>query len=81
MLLFQYQLKKEPDNGKTITYKLKLIDSFRLMPASLSSLVDNLSEFYKKNAKDAWKEEKSDHNAFLLSLKIINYVTNAKNVK
>ena len=53
MLLFQYQLKKEPDNGKTITYKLKLIDSFRLMPASLSSLVDNLSEFYKKNAKDA----------------------------
>ena len=41
------------------------------MSASLSSLVDNLSEFYKKNAKDAWKEEKLGHNAFLLSLKII----------
>ena len=30
--------------GKTSKHKLKLIDSFRLMSSSLSSLVDNLTE-------------------------------------
>ena len=42
MLLPQFQLNL--DDGKTITYKLKFIDSLRFMPTSLSSLVDNLSE-------------------------------------
>ena len=42
MLLSQFQLNL--DDGKTITYKLKFIDSLRFMPTSLSSLVDNLSE-------------------------------------
>ena len=37
-------IKKELDNGKTITYKLKFIDSLRFMSSSLSNLVDNLSE-------------------------------------
>ena len=32
------------DNGKSITYKIKFIDSFRFMSSSLSSLADNLSE-------------------------------------
>ena len=41
-------MKKELDNNKTIAYKLKFIDSFRFMSNSLSSLVDNLSEIYKK---------------------------------
>ena len=31
-----------------ITYKLKFMDSFRFMSTSLSSIVDNLSEIYKK---------------------------------
>ena len=31
------------DDGKTITYKLWFIDSFRFMPTSLSELVDNMS--------------------------------------
>ena len=43
ILIFQYQLKKL-DNGKSATYKIKFIDSFRLMSSSLSNLVDNLSE-------------------------------------
>ena len=37
-------IKKELDNGKSITYKLKFIESFRFMSSSLSNLVGNLSE-------------------------------------
>ena len=42
------------------------------MSTSLLSLVDNLPEIYKKNAKDVKKEEKSNQYAILLDLKIIN---------
>ena len=41
---FSVQIKKGLDNGKTITYKIKFIDSFRFMSSSLLSLPDNLSE-------------------------------------
>ena len=52
------------------------------MNFSLSDLVNNLSQIYKKkNTKDAKKEEKSNLYAILLGLKIINYVTNARNVR
>ena len=43
-ITFSVSINKELDNSKRITYKTKLIDSFRLMSTSLSSLVDNLSE-------------------------------------
>ena len=56
-ITFSVPIKKELDNGKTITYKLKFIDSFRFMSTSLSSLVDNLSEIYKKECKGC-KERK-----------------------
>ena len=39
-----FVIKKDLDNGKTITYKIKFIDSFRFMSRSLSSLADNLSD-------------------------------------
>ena len=42
-ITFSVPIKKECDNNKTITYKLKFIDSFRFMPTSLSELVDNMS--------------------------------------
>ena len=41
-------IKKEHDNGKTVIYKLKFVDSYRFMSSSLSILVDNLSEINKK---------------------------------
>ena len=65
-------IKKELDNNKTITYKLKFIDSFGFMSTSLSSLVDNLSEIYQKKGKNARKEENSNQYAVLLGLKMIN---------
>ena len=43
-LLLNLPIKKELDNGKTITYKIKFIDSFRFMSRSLSNLVYNLSD-------------------------------------
>ena len=48
-ITFSVPISKELDNGKTI--KLKFIDSSRFMSSSLSSLVDNLSEIYKKKEK------------------------------
>ena len=47
-ITFSASIKKGHDNGKTITYKLKFIDSCRFMQNSLSNLVDNLSEINNK---------------------------------
>ena len=41
---FSVPTKKELDNGKTTTHKIKFIDSLRFMSSSLSNLADNLSE-------------------------------------
>ena len=57
-ITFSVPIKKECDNGKIISYKLKFIDSFRFMSTSLSSLVDNLSEIYKKECKKCMGRKK-----------------------
>ena len=41
---FSVPIKKKRDDSKTVTYKLRFIDSFRFIPTSLSELVDNTSE-------------------------------------
>ena len=46
-ITFSEPIKKELNNGKTVTYKLKFIDSFRFMSTSLSELVDNTSGIFK----------------------------------
>ena len=38
-MTFSVAIKKELDNGKAMTYKLKFIDSFRFMSTSLPKLV------------------------------------------
>ena len=68
---FSVPLSKEFDNGKNITYRLKSIDSFRFMSTLLSSLVDNLSEIFKKECKGC-EGKKSNQYLILLGFKIIN---------
>ena len=46
-ITFSVPIKKRCDDGKTITYKLKYIGSFKFMPTSLSDLLDNLPETNK----------------------------------
>ena len=46
-ITFSVPIKKECDNNKTITYRLKFIDSFRFMATSLSELVYNTSGIFR----------------------------------
>ena len=48
---FSVPIKKEHDNDKTITYKIKFVDTCRFMPSKLSNLVDNLSEINNQDCK------------------------------
>ena len=76
---FSVPIKKENDNDKTITYKIKFIDTCRFMSSKLSDLVDNLIILIIKIAKNTWKEKILDKNVNLLDLEIIDSITNVKN--
>ena len=69
-ITFSVPIKKELDNNKTIIYKLKFIDSYRLMPTSLSDLVDNLSEINKKECNTCMGKKSLNQNVILSDLKI-----------
>ena len=77
-ITFSVPIKKEHANDKTITYKIKFIDSCRFMRSKLSDLVDNLTI---KFAKHAWREKISNQNAILLGLEIIDWITDVKNAR
>ena len=62
-------LKKENDNSKKITYKLKFIDSYRFMPTSLSSLVDSLSGIYEKECNKCMERKKVRLNCEFIGFK------------
>ena len=51
-------IKKEHDNNKTITYKIKSADACRFMPSKLSDLVDKLSEINNKDCKTCIERKK-----------------------
>ena len=50
-ITFSVPIKKEHDSDKTITYKIKFIDTCRFMQSKLSDLADNLSEINNKDCK------------------------------
>ena len=52
------QIKKKLDSGKTITYKLKFINSFRFISSKLSDLTDNLSEIYDEECRGCKERKK-----------------------
>ena len=68
-ITFSVPLKKENDNRKKITQKLKFIDSYRFMPTSLSSLVDNLSGVYDKECKKCMERKKIRLNCEFIGFK------------
>ena len=72
-ITFSVPIKKEHDNnnGETITYKVKFINTSRFMQSKLSNLVDNLSEINNKHCKTC-TEKKLNQNVNLLDLKIID---------
>ena len=76
-ITFSVPIKKELDNGKTVTYKPKFINSFRFMADKFSSLVDNLSEIYSKKCKDENCKSECD----FIGYKNNKFGTNVKNVK
>ena len=57
-ITFSVPIKKEHDNGKTITHKLKFIDSYRFMQSKLSDLADNLSGINNKKTKSCLERKK-----------------------
>ena len=71
-ITFSVPIYKENDNSKTITYKLRFIDSYRFMSTSLSDLVNNLSEINHKDCKTCMKKKILNPNVVLSNLKIID---------
>ena len=74
-ITFSVPYKKEHDNGKTITYKIKFSDSCRFMQSKLSDLVNNLSEINNKDCKTCMKRKniKSECKSIALKNNRLNY--------
>ena len=58
-ITFSVPIKKELNNGKTVTYKLKFIDSIRFMKNSLLEFADNTSEIFKSEECKSCIEKKN----------------------
>ena len=57
-ITFSVPIKKEHGNGKTTTYKLRFIDSYRFMQSKLSDLIDNVSGINNKEWKSYVERKK-----------------------
>ena len=55
---FSMPIKKEHDNDKTSTYKIKFFNTCRFMSSKLSDLIDNLSEINNKYCKTSMERKK-----------------------
>ena len=65
---------------KKITYKLKFIHSYRFMNSKFSDLVDNLSDINKKECPECMRKKIKSECEFI-GFKMIDYITDVKNVK
>ena len=68
-ITFSVPIKKEIDSGKTITYKLKFIGSFRFMSSKLSDVINNLSEIYSEEYRRCKERKKIKSVCNLIGLK------------
>ena len=81
-ITFSVPIKKKCDDGKTITRKLRFIDSFRFMSASLSDLVDNLSGlFYSIKSKSCMEKMKINSECCFVGLKNNRLIYKCKEFK
>ena len=86
-ITFSVPIKKEyknnnNNNNKTITYKLKFVDSFRFMPTSLSELVDNTSGIYNSiECKSCIEKIKSNSECCFVGLKNSRLICKCKECK
>ena len=85
-ITFSVPIKKKVINNngdkKTITYKLKFIDSFRFMSNSLSELVDNTSEiFNSKECKSCIEKLKINSECYYVGLKNDKLIYECKKCK
>ena len=75
-ITFSVPIKKQLDNGKRVTCKLKFIDSFKFMSTSLSIFVNNLSEGLHNDKCINYKSY-HDH----MSIKVDQLILRCFNVK
>ena len=54
-IMLPVPIKKENENGKPRTYKIKFIDNIRFISSSLSSLAESFSEGLHQNKCKNWK--------------------------
>ena len=81
-ITFSVPIKKKCDDGKTVPYKLRYIDSFRFMPASLSDLVDSLSGiFYSIECKSCMEKIKINSECCFVGLKNNRLICRCKECK
>ena len=59
-ITFPVPIKKENDDDKTITYKLKFMDTCRFIQSKLSDPADNLPEINNKDCKKCIERKKLD---------------------
>ena len=68
-ITFSIPIKKQNDDGNTITYKIKFINSCRFMESKLSNLADNVSEINNKDCEICMERKKNRSECEFIMLK------------
>ena len=81
-IIFSVPIKKECDDGKTITSKLRFINSFRFRLISLSELVDNMFGIFNNiECKSCIDKIKSNSECCFVELKNNRLIYKCKECK